>query len=186
VARLAFSEHLGAGVRVAVDRHKAGVRRLRRSLGKELPDGDLASEADRENQCGEDEKPSPAHSIPARPMHQCIHVPLRSIAPAHDRPEASRCQISHGCLAAILISSLDHCQGTWRPGGHRLHRQREWGVKLMPTDTPESPPERPEHIPAMQRLLDNPFALLFIGITVPAVFYLLWGLMEITHIPLAR
>lgn len=56
----------------------------------------------------------------------------------------------------------------------------------MPTDTPESSPKRPEHIPAMQRLLDNPFALLFIGITVPAVFYLMWGLMEITHIPLAR
>jgi hypothetical protein len=64
--------------------------------------------------------------------------------------------------------------------------QREWGAKLMPTDTPESSPKRPEHIPAMQRLLDNPFALLFIGITVPAVFYLMWGLMEITHIPLAR
>lgn len=62
----------------------------------------------------------------------------------------------------------------------------------MPTDVPDrppertEPPERAEHMPAMQRLLDNPFLLLFIGITVPAVFYLMWGLMEITHIPLAR
>ena len=56
----------------------------------------------------------------------------------------------------------------------------------MPTDTTDKPAERPEHVPAMQRLLDNPFALLFIGITVPAVFYLMWGLMEIVHIPLAR
>jgi hypothetical protein len=60
------------------------------------------------------------------------------------------------------------------------------GSKAMSTDVPERSPEPPEHIPAMQRLLDNPFALLFIGITVPAVFYLMWGLMEITTIPLAR
>jgi hypothetical protein len=46
--------------------------------------------------------------------------------------------------------------------------------------------ERSEHIPPMQRLLDNPFLLLFIGVTVPAVFYLMWGLMEITQIPIAK
>jgi hypothetical protein len=56
----------------------------------------------------------------------------------------------------------------------------------MPTDIPDETAKAPEHVPAMQRLLDNPFLLLFIGITVPAVFYLMWGLMEITHIPLAR
>lgn len=56
----------------------------------------------------------------------------------------------------------------------------------MPSNIPETSPKRPEHVPAMQRLLDNPFLLLFIGITVPAVFYLMWGLMEITNIPLAR
>ncbi len=38
----------------------------------------------------------------------------------------------------------------------------------------------------MQRLLDNPFLLLFIGVTVPAVFYIVWGLMEITQMPIAR
>ena len=43
-----------------------------------------------------------------------------------------------------------------------------------------------ERIPAMQRLLDNPFLLLFIGVTVPAVFYLLWGVMELTQIPIAK
>lgn len=42
-----------------------------------------------------------------------------------------------------------------------------------------------ERIPMMQRLLDNPFALLFIGVTVPTVFYLVWGLIELTHIPIA-
>jgi hypothetical protein len=38
----------------------------------------------------------------------------------------------------------------------------------------------------MQRILDNPFLLLFLGVTIPAVFYLMWGLMEISQIPIAR
>lgn len=41
-------------------------------------------------------------------------------------------------------------------------------------------------MPAMQRLLDNPFILLFIGVTVPAVFYIIWGLIEITQMPVAK
>ena len=45
--------------------------------------------------------------------------------------------------------------------------------------------EKPVRIPVMQRILDNPFLLLFIGITVPAVFYIIWGIMEIVSIPLA-
>ena len=47
-------------------------------------------------------------------------------------------------------------------------------------------PEASVRIPAMQRILDNPFLLLFIGITVPTVFYLVWGLIELTQIPLAK
>jgi hypothetical protein len=42
-----------------------------------------------------------------------------------------------------------------------------------------------EPIPFMQRLLDNPFLLLFLGIVVPTVFYIIWGIMEITQIPIA-
>ena len=43
-----------------------------------------------------------------------------------------------------------------------------------------------EPIPFMQRLLDNPFLLLFLGIAFPAVFYLVWGVMEVAQIPLAK
>ncbi len=43
-----------------------------------------------------------------------------------------------------------------------------------------------ERIPFMQRVLDNPFMLLFLGVTIPTVLYILWGLMEITSIPLAQ
>ena len=40
-------------------------------------------------------------------------------------------------------------------------------------------------IPIFQRILDNPFILLFIGVVVPTVFYVIWGIMEIVTIPLA-
>jgi hypothetical protein len=43
-----------------------------------------------------------------------------------------------------------------------------------------------EPIPPMQRLLDNPFLLLLLGILVPAVFYIIWGIIEITQIPIAE
>ncbi len=40
-----------------------------------------------------------------------------------------------------------------------------------------------EQIPMMQKLLDNPFLLLFIGVASPALLYLVWGIMEIVTIP---
>jgi hypothetical protein len=43
-----------------------------------------------------------------------------------------------------------------------------------------------EHIPVMQRILDNPFLLLFLGVTIPTVFYIIWGVMEIVQIPIAK
>ena len=46
--------------------------------------------------------------------------------------------------------------------------------------------DEPEPIPAMQRVLDNPFLLLFLGVTIPTVFYIIWGVMEIVTIPLAK
>jgi hypothetical protein len=45
--------------------------------------------------------------------------------------------------------------------------------------------EQPVKIPLAQRVLDNPFILLFIGILLPAVFYIIWGIMEIVNIPIA-
>ena len=38
-------------------------------------------------------------------------------------------------------------------------------------------------IPMMQKLLDNPFLLLFVGVASPAVLYLVWGIMEIVPVP---
>lgn len=46
--------------------------------------------------------------------------------------------------------------------------------------------ETEERAPVMQRILDNPFLLLFLGVTIPAVSYIIWGVMEIVTIPVGR
>lgn len=52
-----------------------------------------------------------------------------------------------------------------------------------PTNNPDSGQE--ERIPAMQAMMDQPFLLLFIGVAMPTVFYVLWGIMEIVTLPVA-
>lgn len=41
-------------------------------------------------------------------------------------------------------------------------------------------------VPTMQRVLDNPFLLLFLGVTIPTVLYIIWGVIEIAQIPIAK
>lgn len=52
--------------------------------------------------------------------------------------------------------------------------------KTPPTGGPQ---EQEERVPVIQQILDNPFLLLFLGVTMPTVFYILWGVMEIAGIP---
>ena len=56
------------------------------------------------------------------------------------------------------------------------------------TRNPASPEmeDLEDGIPVMQQLLDNPFLLLFLGIAMPTVLYILWGVMEIVGIPVAK
>lgn len=49
----------------------------------------------------------------------------------------------------------------------------------------EDPDDDDKRVPFMQRVLDNPFLLLFLGVTIPTVLYILWGVMELTQIPVA-
>lgn len=42
-----------------------------------------------------------------------------------------------------------------------------------------------ERMPFMQRVLDNPFLLLFLGVVIPTVLYIIWGVMELSQIPVA-
>lgn len=39
-------------------------------------------------------------------------------------------------------------------------------------------------IPAMQRLLDSPFILLVLGVAIPGLLYVVWGVVEVTMIPM--
>jgi len=60
---------------------------------------------------------------------------------------------------------------------------------MSDTETPaenSGKPEALEPIPVMQRVLDNPFLLLFLGITIPTVLYIIWGVMEVVSVPLAN
>jgi len=43
-----------------------------------------------------------------------------------------------------------------------------------------------ERVPVMQQILENPFLLLFLGVAVPTVIYIVWGVMEIVNIPIAK
>lgn len=54
------------------------------------------------------------------------------------------------------------------------------------SDADDTKQNEPEQIPAMQRVLDNPFLLLFLGVTIPTVFYIIWGVMEIVTIPIGK
>ena len=51
---------------------------------------------------------------------------------------------------------------------------------LPADDIPDEP------VPVLQQLLDNPFLLLFAGIAMPTVLYIVWGVMEIVGIPIAK
>ncbi len=54
--------------------------------------------------------------------------------------------------------------------------------KIPPTGGPQ---EHEERVPVIQQILDNPFLLLFLGVTIPTVFYIMWGVMEIAGIPVS-
>jgi len=57
----------------------------------------------------------------------------------------------------------------------------------MTQDTPAAGgAEKSIRIPMMQRMLDNPFLLLFLGVASPTVLYIIWGLIELTHMPIAK
>jgi hypothetical protein len=43
-----------------------------------------------------------------------------------------------------------------------------------------------DDVPFMQKLLDNHFLLLFLGVASPGVLYILWGIVDIMSVPLAK
>ena len=43
-----------------------------------------------------------------------------------------------------------------------------------------------DDVPFMQKLLDNHFLLLFLGVASPGLLYILWGVIDIMSVPLAK
>ncbi|MFV0281937.1 MAG: hypothetical protein ACK5JM_14415 [Rhodoblastus sp.] len=46
--------------------------------------------------------------------------------------------------------------------------------------------DKNERIPFMQRVLDDPFLLLFLGVVIPTVLYTMWAVMEVASIPIGK
>lgn len=44
----------------------------------------------------------------------------------------------------------------------------------------------PEKTPLAQVFFDNIFILLVLGIAVPTIFYIIWGLLDIANIPVGK
>lgn len=46
-----------------------------------------------------------------------------------------------------------------------------------------NPPNEQEKVPFFQMIMDDFMLLLFLGVTIYAIFYLLWGVMELSNLP---
>lgn len=55
----------------------------------------------------------------------------------------------------------------------------------QPESQPQPAASGDEEIPMMQKLLDNHFLLLFLGVAVPTLLYIVWGVIEVAQIPIA-
>jgi hypothetical protein len=72
---------------------------------------------------------------------------------------------------------------SFAPCGPACGRDRtidEQGAAMSPA------PDTNEDVPFMQKLLDNPFLLLFLGVMVPMVLYTAWGVWDILTLPVAK
>jgi hypothetical protein len=83
------------------------------------------------------------------------------------------------------IAKVRHEAESFRRTARRFQKQ-EGDMNQTEHDAEGQESGPPERIPAMQQILDNPFLLLFIGITIPTVLYIVWGVMEIASIPVGN
>jgi hypothetical protein len=60
----------------------------------------------------------------------------------------------------------------------RRRRQRFEGIHMANNND--------EDVPFMQKLLDNHFLLLFLGVASPGLLYIAWGIVDIMSVPLAK
>jgi hypothetical protein len=86
-----------------------------------------------------------------------------------------------GCDQDAFVAGIRR----WRSARSAISRGSEPGLgqgeKRMNQHDDENDP-----IPLMQKLLDNPFLLLFLGVLVPMLLYNLWGVVDILTVPMAK
>ncbi len=58
------------------------------------------------------------------------------------------------------------------------------GAKMANVNQSKDQTQGEGPVPVMQRILDDQFFLVMLGLVVPTVFYTLWGVMEVVTIPL--
>ena len=99
----------------------------------------------------------------------------------HDH--ASKLSVGAGKVTLTYVKAspchpvLDYTLGSSQMKGKSMST-----MEPVPTGSTEGP----ERVPMMQRILDNPFLLLFLGVTIPTVLYIIWGVMEVASIPLSK
>jgi hypothetical protein len=84
-------------------------------------------------------------------------------------------EYSHAAMPSTAVSIVRPS-----PADHQGGRQMSSDKNPQKSDGSEEP------VPFMQKVLDNPFLLLFLGVTIPTVLYLIWGVMEVANIPIAK
>jgi hypothetical protein len=121
--------------------------------------------------------------MPQRGAGQCPH---NNIARLLDEPTASNLDLgqlpdnsARRLLDLILIKATPITTA-------RFARGTLTGRSAMAKAKATKAGSESVKIPFMQRVLDNPFLLLFLGVVFPTVFYILWGVIELTQIPVAK
>jgi hypothetical protein len=91
-----------------------------------------------------------------------------------------------GSVRRAASRTFDPCQGGRGAAATNIGAtptKEEVAMAEQPTRNEADAPE--ERIPAFQHVLDNPFLLLFLGVALPTVLYILWGVMEIATVPIS-
>jgi hypothetical protein len=72
------------------------------------------------------------------------------------------------------------------PDGLSLSKFVSTARRSVPTLKDKNMANNDDDVPFMQKLLDNHFLLLLLGVASPGVIYILWGIVDIMNVPLAK
>jgi hypothetical protein len=76
-----------------------------------------------------------------------------------------------------------------RPSGYLRRHEFPFPPRVsarQPSEGINMANDKDDDVPFMQKLLDNHFLLLFLGVASPGILYILWGVLDIMSVPLAK